>query len=103
MYTIFPNLLSKDLGEDKLEDSSQQLFDLQGSEEQLLRAWATILSGYTGRDDQVSFACDEGVVEVSLGDGNLRKQRRESDDVPRDSTAIFFKPVGNTSKPFFKC
>lgn len=91
-YTRFPNLLAIEHDHGHDDFTPQQTLKLQGSETDLLRAWAELLSAYSGNDDQVSFVFNEEVATVSLADGNIRKIRRRQggdDGIPRNATAIY--------------
>jgi hypothetical protein len=95
MYTRFPNLLSTEVNEDQLKSSSQELFDLLGSDDAVIRAWASILSIYTGHLDRVSFLSDNGAVQVNISDGRISKLRKDNDEeTPRDATRVSFSRVG---------
>lgn len=94
LYTKFPFLLSENINEDRLQASTHQFNDLQGSEEDLFRAWASILNGYIGHDDQVTFFSDEGFVEVDLKDGGITKHEKvHTQTTTRDATAIYLRSV----------
>lgn len=91
-YTRFPNLVAIEHRHGHDDLTLQQSLKLQGSETDLLRAWAELLSAYSGNDDRVSFVFNEEIATVSLADGHISKTRRRSgsnDSIPRNATAIY--------------
>jgi hypothetical protein len=95
-YTRFPPLVADAINVDDCESAPRYALSVQGSEHDLLRAWASILSRYTGYDDKVTFASDEGSVTVSLAEGTISKEPWTEDgpsNIPLDATALYVKPV----------
>jgi hypothetical protein len=95
--TRFPPLIS-DIAKARDDEISRHALSLQGSDDDLYRAWASVLSRYTGHDDTVSFMSDQGAVTVLLADGTITTEswsKKEQTNIPYNATAIYFEPVSN--------
>ena len=95
-YTRFPPLVADEIQVGDGEIAPRYALKLQGSENDHLRAWAKVLSKYTGHDDRLSFASDQGNVAVFLSDGKITTEpwtEGEQESIPSDATAVYFTAV----------
>ena len=96
VYTRFPLLFAEPAVPNTDASSVQHHFDFHTSETDLLRAWARLLSQYTGHDDWVAFFFNDQLVRVSISDGNIEQEHGSSDgqeSPPREATAIYSASV----------
>ena len=98
MLTRFPRLLAID----KIGDSDalpQQSFTLACSDTDLLLAWAILLRGYTGLEDEVTFFFDYEVVTVSTGgNASITKEHGLDENSAYElsnATAVYVKKVSS--------
>ncbi|KIW08145.1 uncharacterized protein PV09_01077 [Verruconis gallopava] len=90
MYTLFPYLLSRPGAEDDFQPTSIVFSNLQGSADELVWAWANVLSGYSGYDDQVSFVRNDSAMLVTLrGDTVQIEEVNKTEPIPREATAVY--------------
>lgn len=99
--TRFPNLNpTKSVPDDP---ASRPVVDLYANNDQLLHAWACLLSKYSGDTDEVSFLSIYGLTKVDLRNGQLKflDNNRGDDEEESDeerplsgSAGLYFRSVG---------
>lgn len=101
-YTRFPPLFAEPSVSTTDASALQQHFEFHASETDLLRAWARLLSQYTGHEDWVTFLFDDQLVTVSISDGNIEQEHGSSDgqeSSPQEATAIYSASVCASAMP----
>lgn len=95
-YTRFPSLLASEITPGRIEFAPKDVIKVEGSETEVLQAWANILKSYTGHDDKVVFLVDGGFVTVSFDNDSVKKELGEdgkNDQTPQDATGVFTSRV----------
>jgi hypothetical protein len=96
--TRFPNLYH--LEPNPVEQSSRTIQNLDVAKEILLITWASLLSAYSGEDEEVGFYSNHGVVKVDLTTGKVEHvgDIHTAQSSTTNTTGVYFGKVRTISK-----
>jgi amino acid adenylation domain-containing protein len=93
-FTRFPNLYH--LENAQIDEASRYVGHIDVANESILLAWASLLSAYSGEDEEVAFISNHAVIKVDLATLNIEILDSDKIDKPssRSITGVYFGKVG---------